>query len=55
MQEEPKLAANAFSSPIQCPSLHFIGESDFLKQGGTTLLESFVDPKRPLCTKTWLV
>ncbi|XP_038697636.1 esterase OVCA2-like [Tripterygium wilfordii] len=41
---QPKLAANAFSSPIECPSLHFIGETDFLKQEGTALLESFVDP-----------
>ncbi|PON84782.1 Serine hydrolase FSH [Trema orientale] len=40
----PKLAANAFSSPVQCPSLHFIGEMDFLKPGGTVLVESFVDP-----------
>jgi len=23
----PKLAANAFSSPLKCPSLHFIGTS----------------------------
>ncbi|XWS33381.1 hypothetical protein CRYUN_Cryun22dG0077200 [Craigia yunnanensis] len=27
----PKLAANAFSALIECPSLHFIGEKDFLK------------------------
>ncbi|XP_057972489.1 uncharacterized protein LOC131160653 isoform X2 [Malania oleifera] len=40
----PKLAANAFSSPVQCPSIHFIGQADFLKQEGTALLESFVDP-----------
>lgn len=40
----PKLAANAFSPPIPCPSLHFIGETDFMKQEGTALLESFVDP-----------
>ncbi|GLT73510.1 hypothetical protein SLA2020_453630 [Shorea laevis] len=48
MQEQglalTKLAANAFSSPINCPSLHFIGEKDFNRQDGTTLLESFVDP-----------
>ncbi|XP_058006540.1 uncharacterized protein LOC110651117 isoform X2 [Hevea brasiliensis] len=37
----PKLAANAFSSPVQCPSLHFI---DFLKEEGIGLLESFVNP-----------
>ncbi|XP_024027947.1 esterase AGAP003155 [Morus notabilis] len=40
----PRLAANAFSSPIECPSLHFIGELDFLKPGGTVLVESFLDP-----------
>ncbi|KAF5464084.1 hypothetical protein F2P56_014194 [Juglans regia] len=40
----PKLAANAFSSPINCPSLHLIGETDFLKPDGTALLDSFVDP-----------
>ncbi|XP_059457725.1 uncharacterized protein LOC132187431 [Corylus avellana] len=40
----PKLAANALSSPIKCPSLHFIGEKDFNKEDGTVLLESFVDP-----------
>ncbi|KAJ8551641.1 hypothetical protein K7X08_021656 [Anisodus acutangulus] len=41
----PKLAANAFSSPIKCPSLHFLGETDFQKKGGEVLLESFVDPQ----------
>ncbi|XP_043804581.1 esterase AGAP003155 isoform X2 [Manihot esculenta] len=40
----PKLAANAFSSPVQCPSLHFIGEADFLKEEGIGLVESFVNP-----------
>ncbi|CAK9156251.1 unnamed protein product, partial [Ilex paraguariensis] len=40
----PKLAANAFSSPVQCPSLHLIGDMDFLKEEGIALLESFVDP-----------
>ncbi|WCJ31955.1 alpha/beta-Hydrolases superfamily protein [Euphorbia peplus] len=41
---QPKLAANAFSSPINCPSLHIIGELDFLRELGTELIESFVDP-----------
>ncbi|KAK9231511.1 hypothetical protein WN943_021747 [Citrus x changshan-huyou] len=41
---QPKLAVNAFSSPVQCPSLHIIGENDFLKEQGMALLESFVDP-----------
>ncbi|KAE7999990.1 hypothetical protein FH972_004362 [Carpinus fangiana] len=40
----PKLAANALSSPIKCPSLHFIGEKDLIKEDGIVLLESFVDP-----------
>ncbi|XP_052195571.1 uncharacterized protein LOC127803411 [Diospyros lotus] len=40
----PKLAANAFSSPVNCPSLHMIGERDFMKQRGIELLESFQDP-----------
>ncbi|KAL3527505.1 hypothetical protein ACH5RR_012161 [Cinchona calisaya] len=40
----PKLAANAFSIPIKFPSLHFIGETDFLKEEGMALLASFVDP-----------
>ncbi|XP_038702265.1 esterase CG5412-like [Tripterygium wilfordii] len=40
----PDMAATAFSSPIECPSLHFIGEHDFLKSEGIALLESFVNP-----------
>ncbi|KAA8530788.1 hypothetical protein F0562_005588 [Nyssa sinensis] len=40
----PKLAANAFSSPVKCPSLHLIGEMDFMKEEGASLLESFEDP-----------
>ncbi|KAH7860157.1 hypothetical protein Vadar_010020 [Vaccinium darrowii] len=40
----PKLAANAFSSPIKCPSLHIIGEVDYFKEPGHELVESFVDP-----------
>ncbi|KAL8145453.1 uncharacterized protein LOC141706988 isoform X1 [Apium graveolens] len=38
------LSDKAFSNAISCPSLHFIGEMDFLKPNGTDLLESFVDP-----------
>ncbi|XP_055829057.1 uncharacterized protein LOC129898096 isoform X2 [Solanum dulcamara] len=41
----PKLAANAFSSPINCPSLHFLGEADFQRKDGEVLLECFVDPQ----------
>ncbi|CAL5368460.1 unnamed protein product [Camellia sinensis] len=40
----PKLAENAFSSPIECPSLHFIGEKDLAKPHAIELLDSFVDP-----------
>ncbi|XVE95224.1 hypothetical protein REPUB_Repub02eG0077700 [Reevesia pubescens] len=38
------VAEKAYSSPIQCPSLHFLGETDFLKPYGLELLESYVDP-----------
>ncbi|XP_047307022.1 uncharacterized hydrolase C22A12.06c-like [Impatiens glandulifera] len=38
------IADVAYSSPIQCPSLHFLGEKDFLKPHGTVLLESCIDP-----------
>ncbi|XP_015166733.1 UPF0483 protein AGAP003155-like isoform X2 [Solanum tuberosum] len=41
----PKLAINAFSSPINCPSLHFLGEKDYQKKDGEVLLECFVDPQ----------
>ncbi|XP_057492672.1 uncharacterized protein LOC130778196 isoform X2 [Actinidia eriantha] len=42
----PKLAENAFSSPIECPSLHIYGEDDIAKPYATELLDSFsfVDP-----------
>ncbi|KAK4740877.1 hypothetical protein SAY87_024465 [Trapa incisa] len=38
------VAENAYSSPITCPSLHFLGENDFLKPYGLELLESCVEP-----------
>ncbi|XP_027768673.1 esterase AGAP003155-like isoform X2 [Solanum pennellii] len=41
----PKLAVNAFSYPINCPSLHFLGEKDYQKKDGEVLLECFVDPQ----------
>ncbi|KAF7130020.1 hypothetical protein RHSIM_Rhsim10G0171200 [Rhododendron simsii] len=44
MFSSPRLAKNAFSSPIQCPSLHFLGEKDGAKPNGIELLDSFVDP-----------
>ncbi|KAL3728680.1 hypothetical protein ACJRO7_033286 [Eucalyptus globulus] len=40
----PPLAANAFSSPVKCPSLHVIGENDFLKPESIAQLDLFVDP-----------
>lgn len=40
----PKLASNAFSSTIKLPSIHIIGETDFLKEQGEGLLDSFEDP-----------
>ncbi|XP_060184688.1 uncharacterized protein LOC132614292 [Lycium barbarum] len=41
----PPLAANAFTSPINCPSLHFLGETDFQRKDGEVLLECFVHPQ----------
>ncbi|KAJ4954234.1 hypothetical protein NE237_011017 [Protea cynaroides] len=38
------VAEKAYSSPIDCPSLHFLGETDFLKPYGITLLDSFINP-----------
>ncbi|XP_012457005.1 uncharacterized protein LOC105778006 [Gossypium raimondii] len=40
----PKLLANVYSVPIDCPSLHLIGDKDFLKERGFMLLRSFVNP-----------
>ncbi|XP_050215349.1 uncharacterized protein LOC126666385 [Mercurialis annua] len=40
----PSVAEKAYSSPIQCSSLHFLGETDFLKPFGLELLESYIDP-----------
>ncbi|KAL5755321.1 hypothetical protein ACOSP7_023541 [Xanthoceras sorbifolium] len=40
----PKLAVNAFASPIQTPSLHFLSDKDFLRADGEVLKKSFVDP-----------
>ncbi|XP_015168499.1 UPF0483 protein CG5412-like isoform X2 [Solanum tuberosum] len=38
------LAEKAYSPAITCPSVHFLGEKDFLKPSGMKLLESYVDP-----------
>ncbi|KAM7259261.1 hypothetical protein ACFE04_015002 [Oxalis oulophora] len=40
----PTVADQAYSCPIQIPSLHFLGEHDFLKPHGLELLEHYVDP-----------
>ncbi|OWM66217.1 hypothetical protein CDL15_Pgr013434 [Punica granatum] len=41
----PPIAANAFSSPIRCPSLHFIeDQTSFMSSEGIALLDSFVEP-----------
>ncbi|KAI9106603.1 hypothetical protein K1719_022131 [Acacia pycnantha] len=40
----PQVAEKAYSSPISCPSLHFLGETDFLRPYGAELLESCVEP-----------
>ncbi|KAF3445981.1 hypothetical protein FNV43_RR11159 [Rhamnella rubrinervis] len=40
----PEVADNAYASPVECPSLHFLGETDFLKPYGLELLKNCVDP-----------
>ncbi|KAI3973158.1 hypothetical protein MKX01_020893 [Papaver californicum] len=44
--QSPAIADKAYSlsSPVQCPSLHFLGEKDFMRPYGEKLLELFVDP-----------
>ncbi|KDP41448.1 hypothetical protein JCGZ_15855 [Jatropha curcas] len=42
--KSPSVAEKAYASPIQCASIHFLGETDFLKPHGLELLESFVEP-----------
>ncbi|VYS63764.1 unnamed protein product [Arabidopsis thaliana] len=39
-----KLAENAYSSSLETLSLHFLGETDFLKPYGTQLIESYKNP-----------
>ncbi|GMH31376.1 hypothetical protein Nepgr_033219 [Nepenthes gracilis] len=38
------LVEKAYSSQIECPSLHFLGKEDFLRPYGTELLKSCLDP-----------
>ncbi|EXB75571.1 hypothetical protein L484_026043 [Morus notabilis] len=40
----PVVVEKAYASPIQCPSLHFFGETDFLKPYGLEFLECCLDP-----------
>eukprot|EP00262_Sarcandra_glabra_P020764 TRINITY_DN8420_c0_g1_i1.p1 TRINITY_DN8420_c0_g1~~TRINITY_DN8420_c0_g1_i1.p1 ORF type:complete len:273 (+),score=20.56 TRINITY_DN8420_c0_g1_i1:120-821(+) len=42
--KSPTMAEKAYLSLNEIPSLHFLGETDFLKPYGIELLESFVDP-----------
>ncbi|CAK7347216.1 unnamed protein product [Dovyalis caffra] len=44
MFKSPSLAEKAYGSPVECASLHFLGETDFLKPYGMELLKSCVDP-----------
>uniref|UniRef100_A0A224X4H7 Dihydrofolate reductase-like protein n=1 Tax=Hypericum perforatum TaxID=65561 RepID=A0A224X4H7_HYPPE len=40
----PSVAEKVYVSRLEVPSLHFIGELDYLKQNGMDLVESCVDP-----------
>ncbi|KAM3387331.1 hypothetical protein ACQJBY_010268 [Aegilops geniculata] len=42
--QSPALAAKACANKINCTSLHFIGDGDFVKAHGEELADSFVDP-----------
>ncbi|XP_020255851.1 esterase AGAP003155-like [Asparagus officinalis] len=42
--QNPEVAKKAYSSEIKCPSVHFIGDNDFLRKHGEALVEEFVDP-----------
>jgi len=44
MFKSPSVAEKAYASPIQCPSLHFLGETDFLRPYGMELIKGCVDP-----------
>ncbi|KAK9758295.1 hypothetical protein RND81_01G221200 [Saponaria officinalis] len=37
-------AEKAYASPIECPSIHFLGKEDFIKPYGEELLEIVIDP-----------
>ncbi|XP_078441359.1 dihydrofolate reductase-like [Wolffia australiana] len=40
----PEVAEMAYSKKICCPSLHFLGEMDFLRPHGEVLLHSYEEP-----------
>uniref|UniRef100_A0A1J3FF01 Serine hydrolase domain-containing protein n=1 Tax=Noccaea caerulescens TaxID=107243 RepID=A0A1J3FF01_NOCCA len=42
--KDTKVAENAYSSSVETPSLHFLGETDFLKPYGIELIDSFKNP-----------
>ncbi|XP_016571524.2 uncharacterized protein LOC107869498 isoform X3 [Capsicum annuum] len=42
--QNESVAVKAYSSPITCPSVHFLGEQDYLKKYGMELLDLYVDP-----------
>ncbi|CAH9105107.1 unnamed protein product [Cuscuta epithymum] len=42
--KDKPVAEKAYGSPIKCPSLHFIGKEDYMRESGTQLLQYFVDP-----------
>ncbi|KAF9687361.1 hypothetical protein SADUNF_Sadunf02G0085600 [Salix dunnii] len=44
MFKSPSVAEKAYSSPVKCTSLHFLGKTDFLKEYGMELLKKCVDP-----------
>lgn len=41
--QSPVLAEKAYDAKIKCPSLHFIGDLDFLRPHGEALLDAFED------------
>ncbi|KAI3851156.1 hypothetical protein MKX03_021514 [Papaver bracteatum] len=46
ISRSPAIVAKAYSlsSPVQCPTLHFLGKRDYLRPYGEKLLELCVDP-----------
>ncbi|KAF2541540.1 hypothetical protein F2Q70_00035016 [Brassica cretica] len=44
MFKSTNVAKDAYSSTMDIPSLHFLGETDFLKPYGTELIDSFENP-----------